>query len=307
MSDETEQEELPWEEFQQIKRELTTLPLEALVQIAIQNLMAEEENPDYSAQIFAIDELQSRSTPETLASMIALLSSLDIYEREVAAWVLGQMQSGEGEYHAFQDEAVDALLQGLARWHDDPRTLESIGVALGHRNDPRAIPALVALKAHPDARVRFGVVFGLDAFEEPLAVATLLELTGDPADKVRNWATFAFTYLNADSPTIRAALFARTTDPDIDIRSEAIEALAVRHDSRTLPALLAAIADGANGSPILDAARQIADPQLYPVLVALRGMVNSWDNDTLEEAIAACTPKTRKPLNDGETVQQSDN
>jgi HEAT repeat protein len=292
MSDETEQETPAQRELRLIRQQLAAMSLAALVQNAIQELRAEEENPNYTAQPHAIYELQSRSTTETLAYMIALLSSPLVEEREVAAWVLGQMQSGAREYHAFQVEAVDALVQGLDRWHDDPQTLESIGVALGHRNDPRAIPALVALKAYPDARARFGVAFGLATSEEPLAVTTLLELTSDPAERVRDWATFAFTYLCADGVEIRAALLARTSDADIDIRSQAVEALAVRHDSHTLSALLAAIADGANGTPILDAALSLADPQLHPALVALRGKVNSWDNDTLEEAIAACAPKT---------------
>ena len=294
MAEEHAREEAPQGESLNIKQTLATLSTKTLVQSAIHDIIAEEENDDNTNHNFAIFELQSRATPETLSYMIALLSSSNVYERAVAAWVLGQMQSGEREYHAFQDDAVDALIKGLERWQHDPRTLENIGIALGHRSDPRAISALVALKDHQASSVRFGIVFGLSRLTQPLAVATLLELTTDPDDKVRDWATFAFTnYLKADSPEIREAMFARLYDADIDIRSEAIEALAMRDDPRALPALLQAIADGANGSPILEAAVKLADPQLYPALIALRGKVNTWDNESLEEAIVACAPDSK--------------
>jgi HEAT repeat protein len=293
MSGEYQAEETPQNEYRRLQQEHAQMSLKGLVHAAIQEILAEGADPDHIPLPFAISELQERSTEETLAYMIDLLYSPNVYERNVGAWVLGQMRSAEGDYHAFQDEAVDALIQAIERWRGDPDTLECLGVALGHRDDPRAISPLAALKDHPDARVRFGVVFGLHQLEEPRAVATLLELTADPDAMVRDWATFSFTLIEADTPEIREALFARTQDSDLDIRSEAIEALATRHDPRAAPALLAAIADGANGSPIIDAAIALADPRLYEPVAALRATTCEWNLPSLEEALAACAPMPR--------------
>jgi hypothetical protein len=267
-----------------------TWSLEALVSAALDELAVEEA--DDSASYFpAIATLQSRGERDVLVAMTHLLTSPQPRERCLGARILAQMQQDEGDYHAFQAEAVTALLEAIAQEHDSD-VLTEICIALGHRCDPRAIAPLAALADHPNALVRYGVAFGLGDFGDPLAVAALIKLSNDAADQVRDWATFAFTWLEVDTPAVRAALRARVNDPDIDTRSEAIAALANRHDPAAVPALLATLADGANGTPIYEAAIALADVRLYPALIARRDhwTGNDWDRASLDEAIAACEP-----------------
>jgi len=267
-----------------------------------------EEETDSSTYCPAISTLQARGNQEVLEQMIQLLASPHSRERCLGARILAQMKEDEyPAYHAFQDEAVMALLDALA-CEDDPEVLDGICTALGHRGDPRAVEQLVALKDHPDARVRFGVTFGLHSFTDPVSIATLLTLTTDSDDHVRDWATFTFNLLEVDTPEIREALFARVNDVNRDIRSEAIEGLALRQDPRAVPALLAALHDGANGSPIYEAATALADARLYPALIALRENWTGYDYnlDNLDAAIIACDPATPREEKLPNTTEDED-
>jgi hypothetical protein len=153
---------------------------------------------------------------------------------------------------------------------------------------------LVHLKNHPDAAVREGVAYGLSTYEDERAIATLIELSVDVDSDVRDWATFGLgSMIETDTPAIRDALLARTTDEDGDTRGEAMVGLARRHDKRVVEILLAELEAGWYGSLLFEAATEIADPRLYPALVELR---EGWDEDKiwpynlLEDAIEACQP-----------------
>ena len=177
----------------------------------------------------------------------------------------------------------------------EPGVLYSVAVALGHRQDPRAIEPLVGFKDHPDDLVRYGVVYGLLGHENALAVQTLIELALDPDADVRDWATFGLgSLLDADTPAIRAALFARLADGDSDTRGEAMVGLARRHDHRIVEPLLNELEAGQFGSLLIEAAAEIGDSHLYPVLVRLReeweGDKDGWLYQELEETLGKCQP-----------------
>jgi HEAT repeat protein len=95
----------------------------------------------------------------------------------------------------------------------DADVLQSIGLALGHLRDPRAIEPLIRLKDHPRAVVRYGVAYGLHCHEDERAIGTLIELSTDDDVDVRTWATFALgSQIAVDSVAIRDALLARVRD-----------------------------------------------------------------------------------------------
>jgi HEAT repeat protein len=130
---------------------------------------------------------------------------------------------------------------------------------------------MAALKNHPDAGVRFGVVLGVSCHEDDLAIQTLMELSADPDADVRNWATFGLgSQIDSDTPAIRASLVARLTDEDADTRGEALVGLARRQDQRMIEPLLKDLEDGYAGSLLVEAAAQIGDPRVYPALLWLR-------------------------------------
>ena len=190
----------------------------------------------------------------------------------------------------FPEESLTILL-GMIGGEEDSDVLAAAAMALGHLRDGRAVKALVSLKNHPSENVRFGVVHGLSAHEDESAVGALVELSADDDDDVRNWATFGIgSLIDADTREIREALFRRLNDSDHEVRGEALVGLARRGDERVVEYLLKELSSGEVGALAVEAARDIARPQLYPGLIKLKEW---WDVDRelLEEAVGACRPK----------------
>lgn len=243
----------------------------------------------------AIAALHLRGGRDVFDYACQLCTSRKTHERCVGANILGQL--GTPNY-TFPEETL-AMLLGMLEQEREPSVLNAIAMALGHRGDSRAIEALVCLKKHPDEGVRFGVVFGLlKCHEEELAILTLIELSADTNTKVRDWATFGLgSLVQADTPVIREALVARLFDEVGDVRGEAMVGLALRHDRRMVDPLLTDLKAGSFGSLSMEAATEIGDPRLYPVLVRLR---EKWEGDKddrlykeLEEAIEKCQAAQR--------------
>src|ERR1051326_3817065 len=163
---------------------------EELLQVAL-------TEPDEDRAWDAVMVLQVRGSPDIFEAARSLSTSAEPHERQVAAHILGQVGLTE---QRFQEEAVLLLVEQLHQ-EQDPEVLSALGMALGHRHDPRAIALLTALKTHPDERVRFGAVLGLSRYEEEVAVQTLIDLSADPDAEVRDWATFELgDILDLDTP-----------------------------------------------------------------------------------------------------------
>jgi HEAT repeat protein len=215
-------------------------------------------------------------------------ASADAAERAASADILGQL--GWGQKH-FQDESVLLLIQLLGDSH--PEVLRSAAVALGHRNDPRAIPALLALRKHPDAGVRYGVVAGLSCHDDSAAIAGLIELSRDPDDGTRDWATFGLgKQTSLDTPELRDALAARLADSDPEIRGEAMIGLALRKDDRARPAIEAALRGPFHGDWPLEAVEHLASRAWIPLIERHRQNADPEDAahfaSSFDSALAAC-------------------
>ena len=119
--------------------------------------------------------------------------------------------------------------------------------------------------------MRFGVVLGLTGHDCPDAIEAMVELSRDSEELVRNWATFALgTMIPADTPEIREALLARTSDLHDETRGEGLVGLALRKDQRVIELLISDLSSGNAGRLTLEAAEAIGDPKLYPALVELK-------------------------------------
>ena len=87
------------------------------------------------------------------------------------------------------------------------------------------------LTTNPSADVRYAAVHGLMPHDIPKVVAALAKLSRDSDRDVRNWATFTLgSQFESRSPTLCTALQKRVTDPDPEIRGEALVGLARRGD-----------------------------------------------------------------------------
>jgi HEAT repeat protein len=234
--------------------------------------------------------LHFRATREVLEAAQRLCAGTLAKERALGANILGQLGTPE---RAFPTECFDCLASMLAQ-DQDADVLNAIAVAFGHLEDPRCVPLLIPLKSHPDENVRFGLVHGLSGHSDENAIETLIELSRDDDDDVRDWATFGIgTLLSSDTPEIRAALRARIDDADADTRAEGIVGLARRKDTGITELLKQELSSDSVDYLMIEAAEELGDSRLYPVLLALR---KRWPEDReselryLDDAIAACKP-----------------
>lgn len=199
------------------------------------------EKPDSHERWDHVVTLHKRGDDESFVAAAELLDSSNPARRALGADILAQLGAAPdvpvGD-RPLAGPAFGLLLQLIAiETHSD--VLQSITTAFGHLADPRGIPALHALRGHPDEDVRHGVVFGLLGQDDDLAVETLVELSRDPAPDVRDWATFGLgTQIERDDSQVRDALVARLNDPDDDTRGEVLRGLAARGDERAIPQLL---------------------------------------------------------------------
>jgi HEAT repeat protein len=262
---------------------LPTLSVDALFSVAI---TSQDEEQAWSA----IERLQSLNTETVFAEAVRLCHSRDARRRRIGVDVLGQLGMPQQTYH----ESIVQLLLALLATESSPDVLASLGVAVGHRGDARAVGPLLALQQHPNADVRYGVVFGLLGHTDPRAVACLIALSADPDVRVRDWATFGLAVqIDTDTPALRAALLARLHDPDGETAGEAMVGLARRKDAQVVAPLLELLQTGHVGSLPLEAAAALADPLLLSALQQIQaqwGGNQAWPYQLLEEAIVACTP-----------------
>jgi HEAT repeat protein len=253
-----------------------------LIRLAVEEWDSEEDQGE------ARSTLHYRATREVLDSIAPYCRSEKGTERSVAANVLGHLGIPR---RAFPVECSE-LLVGMLRRESDPQVLHDMCSACAHLEHPDLVPTLVALAAHPEDCVRFGVVFGLTGRVDADSVAALIRLSADSDEGVRDWATFGLgTQIDLDTPAIREALAARLYDPDGPTRGEALVGLAKRRDERVLPALIDALAldeatFGERYDLVLEAADEMADPRLLPALLARR----EWaPEEAIDWAIERCS------------------
>lgn len=197
-------------------------PTSELIQSAL--LEIQDDEGDWSSYM----ELRYRGWLSDFEAARNLCKSTPPNERVLGAGILASPQ----RQPIYIEESVQILLKMLES-EQHPEVLNAIGIALGHLNDARAIKPLIKLKNHPDAEVRFGVVFGLLGHEDDLAIQTLLAFLQDTDEKVRDYANFGLALqIDTDTPEIRDALLKNLDDPNEDVHYEAFEGLAIRKDKR---------------------------------------------------------------------------
>lgn len=218
---------------------------DGLIRLAIEEWDMEcEERPDPSAMTI----LHCKGDTATFEAASRLASSPLPVEREVGAWILGEFGLPE---RTMPEQCVDMLMQMLAV-EADPEVLSTICHAFAHHERTDEIVHTIArFKDHPHEDVRFGVVMGLLWSQHGDAIATLIELTRDADEDVRNWATFGIGQIietteepeRFDTPVIRQALFDRLDDPHWETRREALAGLTLRRDARVVDRIVDMLID----------------------------------------------------------------
>jgi len=238
-----------------------------------------------------------RGGKEELDLGIEYAASADPDDRATGADILGQLGWGE---HSFLAESVKRLVSLLD--DVDDYVVFRAAVALGHRNDPAAIPALLEKVNHGNPQVRFGVVFGLSQHEDDSAIKALIQLSADEDHDVRNWSVFGLgSQTEADSLEIREALRKALSDPDHEIRGEALVGLAHRGDNTVIPELLYEWREEEVSVLSLEAAEITKDPRLHYRLSQFTQTLRIGDDShfagKLADAIEACLPRGMESQN----------
>ncbi len=235
-----------------------------------------------------------------------LTESEDPEDRVIGADILAQLG---WEKRSFHEESVQILIDLLS--DPDHKVIHYAAISLGHRNDVRAIPRLLELAQHEDPMIRFGVTFGLSCHDDEQAIAALIQLSRDDDDDVRNWAMFALAdQTDIDGPEIREALAAGLQDPETEIRGEALVGLARRKDARVFTELVKEWALHDVSILSIEAAEELADPDLVPHLMNLQESLDfsgdQYFEDRIQYAIEACEQQAGLVFNPSDYDQESD-
>lgn len=159
----------------------------------------------------------------------------------------------------------------LLKEETDIYVVSAVLHGIGHNNDnlsEERINTICRYHSHRSATVRFSLTLALCGVSNGNAIDTLILLSRDKDIDVRDWATFGIgSDTNADSSTIREALWERVTDTDSNTRQEAIIGLAIRKDKRVKEFLIEEL-DKADewSSSILEAIESFNDKDFIPLI-----------------------------------------
>jgi len=225
----------------------------------LDNLFARTLVGDYDdeAPWAAIHGLRRGGSREVFDRAAAWCRSDNPFLRARAVDVLAQIGKGaDHPEHSFPTESY-AIVSSLLQQEHEPQPLMSAIYALGHIDNPEAVPLITAYRFHTNPDVRYAVAFALASFpNNPQSIESLLTLLRDSDDDVRDWATFGLGVLgDADSLEIRDALFRQLSDPNQDVREEAMSGLAKRQDQRVLASLIKSLEQPDVAVPVIEAAR----------------------------------------------------
>ncbi len=188
----------------------------------------------------AVHSLRWIGTREVFNKAAAWTESVEPLERARGLDIIAQLgKTAEHPSNNFPQESYEIAIKVVQR-EREVTPLNSAISALGHIDDPRAVPVIAGFHSHPSETIRFTVAWSLGCFpNDPLSVRTLLTLMEDADADIRDWATFGLGVLgDQDSSEIREALSRRLNDEDVDAREEALVGLAKRHDTHILSHLI---------------------------------------------------------------------
>ncbi|GAA0957203.1 HEAT repeat domain-containing protein [Virgisporangium aurantiacum] len=216
---------------------LTAGPDDGWQYVSFLHLRGDRETFDAARALCRSDEPARRALG---ADILAQLGAVTVTSAEETASV-------PVEQRPFRAASITLLLDVIAD-ETDETVLPSVIGALGHLGDPHAVGPIARHREHPDVEVRWMVVQSLTHFadEDDAALAHLIEMTADPARRIRDWSCFGLYQTGRDTPEVREALLARTDDTDPVTRGEALRALAALEDPRAVEPLRAALAAPAN-------------------------------------------------------------
>ncbi len=263
--------------------ELERLTTDGLLERAAEVALADEtrESDEWGRVVTA---LHRRPEQKVFAAAKSWCANSNPALRKLGADALAQLGYAEPRPFAIQAEPV------LERLLCDPdvSVIASAVYAYGH-NQIAHRPVICELASHPSPEVREAVVFGLVGNEDQLSIQTLIQLSSDECDEVRDWATFGIgTQIDANTAEIREALAARLHDEHVDTRHEAIVGLARCRDERVVPAILQELDREDPYNLPIEAAELFPHVEFIAPLEKLDELFSDDDDHDIRLALKAC-------------------
>lgn len=275
-----------------VRTQMTALQNESVENLI--KLAVEDEATNHARTSPAVVVLSQDKRRETFEIVKRLTQSESACERAVGFSVL-MRDVGT----AFHPEAIQLVADGFDG-ETEPNVLEMLAYALAHLRMEQRSKFLSPHVKNSSAGVRQAVAYSLGGEVDKQSIESLMTLTCDSCDEVRDWATFSLgTLCERNTKRIREALFARLTDEHFETRNEAMFGLAARRDERVLPYVREALQGEQISSVILESAEKLADPSLCPLLETLKKKweerhAGHWLVNCLDNALRGCRRKRKR-------------
>ena len=252
--------------------------------------------------------LRKSKSRETFEKAVQLSKSPDCEERDLSIILL----SGSPGM-AFAKEAQEELVR-IVKTEKDPLVISSAIYGLKGLStwceelscNDDSYKHLVPLLEHQSPKVRQAIASTITGLDNEWVFESLLVLSKDIDEEVRNWATFSLVLSleeeeNVEDHSIDRAKLERLgrtfsellNDQFEEVRLEAIKGLAYLKDQRVIQSIRDELSKAEVRPIILEAAKTIADPTLYPILRKVTPD-QTWDIEALEEAIERCASMLKK-------------
>jgi hypothetical protein len=239
-----------------------------------------------------IGELQRRGTREELELMAALFEGGE-QEQVLACEVLGQLGFTRRELGAYPFGVETAALVQRGLRSASTLVQEAAVAAVAHLKWEPLFDDVISLATSSSARVRYAAAFALGGRSDDASVRTLIALSDDADDDVRNWATFGLgSQCERRDPFICDALARRLHDPHDETRHEAWAGLASKQDMRAFEAVLESLESDNLAVLAVEAAGAYGHAAFLPALLRWRDECDDRvEGDLctmLDDAITAC-------------------
>ncbi len=160
---------------------------------------------------------------------------------------------------------------GLLEKEQNPNVIEAILLAISHNNKilkKEQILSLSEFKIHRFSIIRFALVHALSGLKQQAAIETIIELSNDKDQDIRDWAVFALgSQIDTNNEIITNILWERTSDSSDLVRLEAIAGLAKRKDKRVKEILIRELQNiDEHGSIILESINDFNDYDFIDLL-----------------------------------------
>ena len=174
-------------------------------------------------------ELRLRGGEDIFLRSYTLAKSDLTKEQVIGIDILAQLGAPSKE---FTNKTLDLFFE-ILKIATNPDVLTSLLFGIGHNNNAlneEQIALIATFKTHENTEIRQGVVHALLAVDNDTAIKTLISLTSDKVDSIRDWATFGIgTQSKRSNKEILDALWLRVKDRNANTKYEAIVGLANRN------------------------------------------------------------------------------